>query len=270
MPWEGAELVVADLIISGESIKAENPKVISGQKKTVSVDQPRWASDDVLLFLNDSSGYVNPWKYYVSTGISSPIFKEPIPEDFAEPAWMLGRSDAATLDSETTLYAATRDGIAVLYLVNVGTGSRKEIITPFTVIKFLAAVTSQKVVFIGSKADETGVVVEGTLSKDGPVVYKVLKLLASPDSTLSSGIVSKAEPMSFLTPPKDESVHVLYYPPFNPNYTTIDQEAPPAVIQVHGGPTIRAETGLSWAIQYWTTRGWAWCVLASSNPADLY
>ncbi|KIJ37734.1 hypothetical protein M422DRAFT_33621 [Sphaerobolus stellatus SS14] len=258
MPWEGAELVVADLVISGNSVKPANIKVVSGQKGTVSVDQPRWASDDTLLFLNDSSGYVNPLKYIVSENASTPVFKDPIQEDFAAPAWNLGRSDSAILTSENVLYASTKDGRAVLSLANLSTGSKKDLSTPYTVINFLIAISPKAAVFIGAKADQIGAVIEATLLEDGSVTYKTLKSLSSSNPALSPAIVSKAQPITLSEPPKNEPVHVLYYPPFNPEYVGVQGEVPPAVIQVHGGPTGHANAGLNWAIQYWTSRGWAW------------
>ena len=61
--------MLANVVSSGNTFTVENLKTISGQRKTVSVGQPNWTSDDVLLFLNDSSGYVNPWSYSVSTSV---------------------------------------------------------------------------------------------------------------------------------------------------------------------------------------------------------
>lgn len=260
MPWEGSELVVADFVISGTVVKAENAKVVSGKAGEVSVNQPRWVSDDVLLFLNDSCGYVNPWKYTLSTSTASPIFASSLSEDFSEPAWTLGGSDSAILHSDRVLYSSIRDGRTKLSIVSVQNGLNKNVPSPYVVIKSLTSVSPNRAVFIGKKDDEARVLVEVAVSDDDTAMYTVLKSMGSQNPALSSAIISKAQALTLSVPPDNEPVHVLYYPPYNPDYSPDPGERPPAVVQVHGGPTSRAEPGLDWAIQFWTTRGWAWYV----------
>ncbi|KAF8589756.1 hypothetical protein K439DRAFT_1612554 [Ramaria rubella] len=59
MSWEGSELMLADFIVLETSCKVENAKKISGERGEISISQPQWASDDTLVLLNDSSGFVN-------------------------------------------------------------------------------------------------------------------------------------------------------------------------------------------------------------------
>jgi dipeptidyl aminopeptidase/acylaminoacyl peptidase len=46
-----------------------------------------------------------------------------------------------------------------------------------------------------------------------------------------------------------------YYPHKNPDYTAPAGEKPPLLVMSHGGPTAASGIGLSFGIQYWTSRG---------------
>jgi dipeptidyl aminopeptidase/acylaminoacyl peptidase len=51
-------------------------------------------------------------------------------------------------------------------------------------------------------------------------------------------------------------VHGLYYPPANPNYTS--SGLPPAIINIHGGPTGATPVSYAAGAAYFTSRGYAW------------
>jgi hypothetical protein len=266
MPWEGSELMVADLALSGTALTLENMKVISGKRSQVSVDQPHWASDDALIFLNDSSGYVNPWSYSVTSSQARPVFPSAIPEDFSEPAWQFGWSDFAILNSETALFASTRDGRAVLSLANLVSRSLTDLPCPYSVLRQLRYVSPREITFLGTKDDESTSVVRVVLSDNWVPSYEPIKTPAL--TSLPRDIISKPQAYALSVPPSNEPVHVLYYPPFNPQFAPLDGEAPPVVVSIHGGPTARSLPGLSWEIQFWTSRGWAWLVSSFSLPTD--
>jgi dipeptidyl aminopeptidase/acylaminoacyl peptidase len=56
--------------------------------------------------------------------------------------------------------------------------------------------------------------------------------------------------------PDGTIVHGLYYPPANPDYTS--GGLPPAVINIHGGPTSQALVSYAPGTAYFTSRGYAW------------
>ena len=56
-----------------------------------------------------------------------------------------------------------------------------------------------------------------------------------------------------------EPSHVIYYPPTNPEFVAPEGEKPPAIFNIHGGPTSRTAQGLSYQRLFYTSRGWAWC-----------
>jgi len=51
------------------------------------------------------------------------------------------------------------------------------------------------------------------------------------------------------------TAHAFFYAPRNRDYTGSSEERPPLLVKSHGGPTAATSTTLSWAVQYWTSRG---------------
>jgi dipeptidyl aminopeptidase/acylaminoacyl peptidase len=67
--------------------------------------------------------------------------------------------------------------------------------------------------------------------------------------------LSIPETISFATP--DGPAYAHHYAPRNPDHTAPEGERPPLVVFSHGGPTASAKTHLDFAVQYWTSRGFA-------------
>ena len=81
--------------------------------------------------------------------------------------------------------------------------------------------------------------------------------------------VSRPTSYVFEDPLAHKPVHATYFPPTNPDYDSGSSnstagELPPAIVNVHGGPTHFVPHGLSWEKQFFTSRGFAWRV--SSPP----
>src|SRR5699024_8610836 len=53
------------------------------------------------------------------------------------------------------------------------------------------------------------------------------------------------------------TAHLLYYPPTNPAVSVPDDERPPLLVMIHGGPTAAVRHRLDLAKQFWTSRGFA-------------
>jgi len=68
--------------------------------------------------------------------------------------------------------------------------------------------------------------------------------------------LSPPEPITFDTA-GGARAHGLFYPPLNANYKGGDDELPPLIVKVHGGPTSSASAALRLDIQYYTSRGFA-------------
>ncbi|KAJ7675444.1 alpha/beta-hydrolase [Mycena rosella] len=257
MPWQGAEIFAADVIVEADKLEIRNSSRIAGQKTTNSVSYPGWATATTILFTNDKSGYYNPWK---SEQEASPIFPQPFDQDFGEPAWGLGRSPYAVIDDgKQVLFSAFQGGRSVLYAVDINDGTRHLVENPYVGIQNMHPAGAGKVVFIGERVDAPPEIVICTVRSDSSVLFALIsKPTAAPGFPV--GLISVAQPMTLKAGADGHPVHILYYPPTNPDYsgTSIPGEKPPCVLYAHGGPTHFAGHALELMTQYYTSRGWAW------------
>ncbi|KAF8882982.1 Alpha/Beta hydrolase protein [Infundibulicybe gibba] len=257
MPWEGPRSIVS----------LANATCIAGKRGVLSCGYPSWASTGTLLFTSDVSGYQNPWKY--SNGTAAPLFSAPIPEDFAEPAWLLGWSPFAMVDPEGRygIFSAIRDGRNVAYLVDTQSQGAPQLLdTPYVEIRSVRCVSRAhaQAVFIGARADDKASIIQCKFVGSSGIAHARAEfsvLHATPTSVnFGPEIISPPRPISLKIPPSGAPLHVVYYAPRNPAYagSSIKDERPPCVVSVHGGPTGFTSQGLSWEKQYFTSRGWGW------------
>ncbi|KAJ7186834.1 Alpha/Beta hydrolase protein [Mycena filopes] len=257
MPWQGAEIIVGQLTTETDKFDITSTTHIAGQKTTHSVSYPSWATSMTLLFTSDKSGYQNPWKCDQE---ATPLFSDPLNLDFGDPAWVLGRSPYAVIEGGMrALFSAIQDGRTVLYAVDLTNGTRKLIDNPYVGIQSIRPAGPDKIVFIAERVDAAPELVVCTIGSDSSASFSSL---SKPTAGLGfpAGIISLPQPYTLKAGADGHPVHILYYPPTNPNYsgTSIPGERPPCVLYAHGGPTHFTGQEFSAMTQYYTSRGWAW------------
>lgn len=261
MPWDGSEVHIARVNVDQTESKLSltDSTHVAGRYKEISAGFPLWLSSDVLLFTSDESGYQNPWVYKLSNSKASPALKKPVPEDFSIPAWKLGTSTSAVTGNNEgkAIFSAIRDGRSVLYLLTLHSGALEEIPTPYVSVVQVRRVTDDNVVFIGAKTDEGKSIILCSLRDYAKPHFTTFK---SPSTS-----ADKEPPKAYFSVPQPytitiegEPVHVIYFPPTNPNYQAPETEKPPCVVDIHGGPTAQTDQQLDMMIQFFTSRGWAW------------
>lgn len=156
------------------------------------------------------------------------------------------------------LYAALRGGKSVLYVVNVREGTLEELASPYAAISSVQRVTRDAVVFRGVRDDEGARAVLCSLKDAATPTFTLLGAGAGDEFAALKPYVAMPQPMTLAVPGTGEPVHVLFYPPTNPDYIAPDGEKPPAVFYAHGGPTSIVQQGLSWQRTFYTSRGFAW------------
>ncbi|KAJ7473908.1 alpha/beta-hydrolase [Mycena galericulata] len=187
---------------------------------------------------------------------SRPVFVDPLALDFADPSWWLGGSNFAVLDDSCALFAASKDGRSTLYIISTD-GSCSEIDCPYVHIVRMRRMGHRKIIFLGSQADKgPGLVL---CSFEDPVDgFTPTYVTLGDDSTLldpplTDSFISRPVPMSLMVPGNDSPellpLHLIYYPPKNPLYKGLVDENPPAIINVHGGPTSLERQNLNLAKQ---------------------
>ncbi|KAJ7053317.1 alpha/beta-hydrolase [Mycena amicta] len=250
---------------------------VAGCPSAISAVQPTWTSLDTLLFSCDASSYHNPWLATVDwaekTVSTRPILSHPLSIDFADPSWWLGGSSFAILNETTALFSASKTGRSVLHLVSAS-GSCTEVPSPYVHIERMRRVGPRQVVFLGSQVDRGPEITLCTFPNADdslpPRFTALAREIAEITPALSEAYISLPTPLQLVLPlsPR-ESVHVVYYLPKNPNYTRLRGEQPPAIINVHGGPTYLEKQSFSLEKQFFTTRGWMWIDVNYSGSSNF-
>jgi dipeptidyl aminopeptidase/acylaminoacyl peptidase len=250
MPWDAAELVVrgpdgTEAVVAGGRSGGQPESVV----------QPTWAADGSLWFLADRT---DVWSLYRWAPGGEPELVVDAGTDIAGPQWVFGQSRFALLDDGRVVVAYGRAGADRL-AVREPDGSLRELDLSYGAFGQLAAAGDAVVCVAGGPASETVVLRAGV--DDGSV--EVLR--PARDLGLDPAWFSRPEHVTFPTEPGDSAdgqpgvgeAHALVYPPTNPRVTGPDDERPPLLVLVHGGPTAAARSTLDLGIQYWTSRGFA-------------
>ncbi|TCD62362.1 hypothetical protein EIP91_006971 [Steccherinum ochraceum] len=271
MPQQSAEIKVASVTLTADgSLTVGDTVHVAGKPTEVVAQDPEWTSPTSLHFICDVNGYLNPWKFEFSKndvggGTASPIFKEPILEEFGAPQWWLSRHGSGALSDTKVAFTSFRNAASVLRIADLKSGTAEEVPTPYVHIQYMhGSAKHGKVVFLGEAPDAGVVLAQLALSKTGaPVLTQIFPPLSDPRPTsglgsLSTEHISIGCPYTFTLPPDNRTCHVTYYPPRNADYAGgLEGEKPPVVVTIHGGPFYMEPRSLDWKKQFWTTRGYA-------------
>ena len=240
MPWDGAQLVVADYADG----RLRNATVVAGGAAE-SVVQPRWCGEQ-LLFVSDAGGY---WNLHVwdASGVGAVL---PEAAEHAGPAWLLGASYYAVAGPGHAVVRRVEDGVQSLVIVDLhqrlasplhdGCASYADIVRTERGIAFVAGASQlpRRVMELDLRSRELTAI-------DGPGALPV-----------PADVVSVPTPITFPTA-DGEASHALFYAPRNGALRGPAGELPPLLVTTHGGPTSSASADLSWRVQFYTSRGWA-------------
>jgi dipeptidyl aminopeptidase/acylaminoacyl peptidase len=242
MPFEGTDLCVGDLAADG-SVSNERRVAGSGQE---SIFQPEWSSDGLLHFVSDRTGWSN---LYVErkSGVHALTTEE---AELGYPQWVFDLSRYAFLADGRIACILTRGAIDRLEVLDPGSGKLERIDLPFSSY-YSPSLRSHggRLVFPASSPTEPPAVIELDLDSGKREVLR-----RSTELELDERYISVAQAIDF--PGTDGLIsHGFYYAPMNPEYFGPDDELPPLVVFVHGGPTSHVTTALDLHIQLFTSRG---------------
>jgi dipeptidyl aminopeptidase/acylaminoacyl peptidase len=243
MPWDGTELVVADLDDAGLPV---TPRVVAGGR-TDWIAQPRWSPDGVLHFVAEPDGWMNIQRETADGRIEAVAAIE---AEFAFPDWLFAYANYA-FAGDGSIVAIGRSGSRDrLYRLPVAGGSAEEIPVDFTEISYLT-IDGGTAVFRAASPQLPWAIYEMDL-KTGAL--RVLRRGFS--ETFDAADVSSSSLVEFPTT-GGLTAFGLYYPPHNRAFRGPDGELPPLIVTSHGGPTASASTAFAIAVQLFTSRGYA-------------
>jgi dipeptidyl aminopeptidase/acylaminoacyl peptidase len=236
MPWDGTELLVAD--VDGDGRLAA-PRTVAGGPDE-SVPQADWAADGSLLYVSDRSGW---WNLYRD---GAPLC--PREEEFGGALWKLGQRWFAPLDSGLIAVLHGR-GAAALGILDPETGDVVDAVGPWSEFDATLAAHGERVVSVAAGPRSAYEVVElDTRTGRARVIG------AAHEDPVDPAYYPEPQIRTFAGP-DGRDVHAHVYPPHNPDCQAPAGELPPYVVWVHGGPTSRSPLVLDLEIAYFTSRG---------------
>lgn len=251
MPWDGTELHVGELADQGAGVVVVNESVIDGDAST-SVLNPRWCTNEKLIYVSDRSGWWNPWSWEIGGEPAQLIQDE---QEFAGPLWQLGMSWLEVVDAERLLsiHGTAVDHLGVL---NAETGEVSELRLPHTAIASVARRDDGLLAIHGVRADEFSAIsiAAADLRSAEPTLEMLSTVRSSRHDAPAAALLPTPQPIT-VTDRSGQRVHAVLYRPFQEGCSAPEGELPPYIAQVHGGPTGKADVGLSLSVAYYTSRG---------------
>jgi acetyl esterase/lipase len=273
MPWDGAELWVADLDLEGSPAVASALRVAGGTggpgrpgladaSQATSVGQPLWCADGSLVFAWDAAGWWQPYRW---RGAEGPPVR--LCDDEAEchgPDWVFGQATMAELPGGALVLRLRREGVDSIGLVRPGTTSAELVDQPCVSVSALCGHRGG-VAWLGATPQAAvapwwwpGPAESGPEpATDRAGHPQTSRPWLPPDRpVLEAAHVSVARHFSF-SGRRGWTVHGLYYPPTLAGTQGQPGTDPPLVVTCHGGPTGNADAGFDPVVQLLTSRGYA-------------
>jgi dipeptidyl aminopeptidase/acylaminoacyl peptidase len=236
MPWDGTELIVADVAPEGTFRDART--VAGGPEESIA--QADWAPDGALLYASDRTGW---WNLYRD---GRPLCTRE--EEFGGPLWKLGQRWFAPLDSGLIAVLHGR-GAAALGILDPETGEVVDAAGPWTEFAATLAAHGERVVSVGA-GPRSGYEVVELDTRTGRA-----RVIGAPHADAVDPAHYPEPQIRTFTGPGGRDIHAHVYPPHHPACAAPDGELPPYVIWAHGGPTSRSPLVLDLEIAYFTSRG---------------
>jgi dipeptidyl aminopeptidase/acylaminoacyl peptidase len=245
MPWDGCELHVADLASDGTASAIEH---VAGADGEESIWQPEWSPSGDLVFASDRSGWWNLER--IRGGQRAPL--HPVAAEFGYPAWVFGARSFAFLDDGRIVCGFERGGFTRFGVIDPESGELGELEIGLDSWRtpYVWTDRAEAVVIAGSPTVPTRIVRVDVETGD------VATVRTSMETEVSATYVSVPASIEFPTE-GGLTAHALYYPPTSPDFEAPEGEAPPLIVETHGGPTDSANPTYSLGVQFWTSRGFA-------------
>uniref|UniRef100_A0AAU2UZ96 Prolyl oligopeptidase family serine peptidase n=1 Tax=Streptomyces sp. NBC_00003 TaxID=2903608 RepID=A0AAU2UZ96_9ACTN len=242
MPWDGTELILADV---GEDGSLRRARTFAGGPEE-SIAQADWAADGQLLFASDRSGWWNLYRADPETGEAVALC--PREEEFAGPLWQVGRRWFQPLESGLVAVVHGR-GATTLGILAPESGELVDAAGPWTQWSPTLAAHGSRVVGVAASPRSAYELVE-------------LDTATGRARVIGCGHDDAVDPAYYPEPlirtytgPGGRDIHAHVYPPHSPDRIAPADELPPYVIWAHGGPTSNVSLVLDLETAYFTSRG---------------
>jgi dipeptidyl aminopeptidase/acylaminoacyl peptidase len=265
MPWDAAEVWAGRVFTDTDGMPAvADPRRVAGGRvggaaagldRAIAACLPRWAPDGRLWWCDDTD---DSWQLRAAPASGLPsegagdatVAALAVAAEVGEPRWVAGGARYGFTDDGLVVLALTRDGLDSVQVWDPAAGTVEPLAgSAFTHVAHLSVLGPLVAVAGGAGDLDTSVWLVDLRTGAATDLRGVAPLLAAGD-------ISVPRPVTFPTD-GGEVAHGLLYLPRSSTAVGPDDERPPLVVRIHGGPTAAARAELSSSVQFWTTRGFA-------------
>jgi dipeptidyl aminopeptidase/acylaminoacyl peptidase len=239
MPWDRAELRVGRI---EDGVVAEWTAVAGGDSSAL---QPVWTGADELLYSDDPDGRWNLWRVRLSADLAHRAVA-PADADTGGPLWVLGSRWFAHLD-DGRIVAVRTQGSDDLVLHDLDGGTTLLAVPPSANLT-VEDVRGTRILIAGAGVEAPAGLWEVDVDRPTEIT-----LVRGGESAWGTEWMPRPRALSVDGP--RGPVHAFAYPPTNPGVVGPDDELPPYIVFVHGGPTSHVGGAASDRIAYFTSRG---------------
>lgn len=253
MPWDSSSLMVAR-IVDGCAVDATC--VLGGDG--ISVPQAEWADADSLYAMADPDGWWNLHRVTLPSEDGGSVATTPHVEcvlpmqsECSHPIWRVGATSFAVTDAGVVMRYGVGDQRIALWEPQTGAlidlaGDGRE--------------WTEFAVGLSAGAQDVAVIAAGPAERANPLridlATRTVHRCFAPEPAEFEPWHAKPERRT-ATRADGSVVHFIYYPPANPDYQAADDEMPPLIIDVHGGPTSTTGCSRSLTFSMFCSRGYA-------------
>jgi dipeptidyl aminopeptidase/acylaminoacyl peptidase len=249
MPWDRSAAMIARYSRAGGSLRLDGPQCVVDEPDT-SVCQLAFDADgDLLLAVDGESAPAangNYWNLYRwHAGTFTPLTSDD--REYGAPHWVFGDRRYAVLQDDILAVRTGPEGDELVRVDKHG-GGVEPIETDAVDIRQLCRAGPDEVLMVAAAGDRSP-----TLTQ-----WKRGRLIAVKrvEELLPREAVSRPMAIEFQTGDR-ATAHAYFYAPCNPACRAPENELPPLLVMMHGGPTARCSNALDLTRQYWTGIGFA-------------
>jgi len=254
MPWDSTRLVMATLDTAGAGLPTVAHVGTLVDKPDVAATQPQFSPDgQSLAYLADGNGWKNLYLYDLQAQTHRSLTSDPA--EIGRPAWAQGiRSYAFSPDGRFIYYLRNEAGFSHLWVYDLSVGRAYVLDSPligYTKVSQIAVAPKRgTLAFLASSSAISNRVISYA---PGDVAIRVHR--RSTGETVPAADLSTPQPVSWAAD-DGTTVYGLYYPPTSSKFAATD--LPPAIVNIHGGPTGQANAAYNARAQFFATRGYAY------------
>jgi dipeptidyl aminopeptidase/acylaminoacyl peptidase len=280
MPWDQTRLLIADLEILEDGLNIYNVQRVVDQDD-VTVFQPGFLSDGRLLYISDGPK-CNYWNFYVyskeidkqtDNAVRGPLTVQingnkhrqvtDHQVEYGEAHWVFGQSRWVDGDKDRVIAIASGLSGDNIVEINISTGEASEILETAARYGDLNFTDGGQLLVVAHYADRDPEIIRafGNVSKNTTGNDLENGNKARQNSNYSAPRLLKFN-SDFNNSSGSEYINHAYayfYPPFNPAIRPdqYDDQTPPLIVTIHGGPTGRTDARYNALRQYFCSLGFA-------------